>query len=120
MNVVICDDSILVRQHLRNVIQRMPDVSLVGEASTAGQSLAMMKSLKPDVAIMDIQFPDGNGVDVLRKVKVALPRLNVVMLTNHVNDMYKRACLQAGAAAFLDKSREFDRVSETLSDLAQG
>ncbi|MBT8401107.1 MAG: response regulator transcription factor [Rhodothermia bacterium] len=120
IRVVVCDDADAIRSRLVGMIRRLPHVTVAGEARTARTSVDLIKNVEPDVAILDIALPDGNGIDVLRDVKADLPDLTVIMLTNHANALYRRACLRAGAQYFFDKSAEFDRLASVLSQLTKG
>ncbi len=120
IRVVVCDDADAIRSRLVGMIRRLPHVTVAGEARTARTSVDLIKNTEPDVAILDIALPDGNGIDVLRDVKADLPELTVIMLTNHANALYRRACLRAGAQYFFDKSAEFDRLASVLAKLTQG
>ena len=120
IRVVVCDDADAIRSRLVGMIRRLPHVTVAGEARTARTSVDLIKNVEPDVAILDIALPDGNGIDVLRDVKTDFPDLTVIMLTNHANALYRRACLRAGAQYFFDKSAEFDRLASVLSQLTKG
>lgn len=119
VKVVVCDDADAIRSRLVGMIRRLPHVTVAGEARTARASLDLIKNIEPDVAILDIALPDGNGIDVLRNVKADFPDLTVIMLTNHANALYRRACLQAGAKYFFDKSAEFDRLAAVLTTMTR-
>lgn len=120
IKVVVCDDADAIRSRLVGMIRRLPHVTVAGEARTARTSINLIKDIEPDVAILDIALPDGNGIDVLRDVKADFPDLTVIMLTNHANALYRRACLRAGAQYFFDKSAEFDRLAAVLSGMTRG
>ncbi len=120
LKVVVCDDADGVRTRLVGMIRRLPHVTVAGEARNARSSVQLIKDVDPDVAILDIALPDGNGIDVLRDVKAEHPDLTVIMLTNHANALYRRACLRAGAKYFFDKSAEFDRLAKVLSEMSAG
>jgi DNA-binding NarL/FixJ family response regulator len=65
-------------------------------------------------------MPDGSGIDALKYIKRSAPQTEVIMLTNHANPFYQRACIRAGARYFFDKSTEFKRVSEVLNQMVRG
>ena len=117
LKVVLCDDSDFVRQHLTSVLKSIEGVDVVGEADTIKSSIKTINETEPDVVVLDIQFPDGSGIDALSTIKNQRPETKVIMLTNHANEMYKRACLRAGAAYFFDKSREFAEVPNAIRTL---
>ena len=118
LRVVLCEDADPVRARLAGMIGQIPRIRIAGEARDAQSSVKLIQKTRPEVAILDIKLPDGSGIDVLRRVKRDNPDLMVIMLTNHANALYRRACANAGAAYFFDKSAEFEKVSRVLADLA--
>ena len=114
MRIVLVDDSDIVRERLRAILN---GVEIVGEARDSLEAIDSIQELKPDVVILDIRLPNGSGIDVLQHIKESNPSTKVIMLTNYPYPQYRRKCLEAGADFFLDKSTEFDRLSEVLSQL---
>lgn len=120
ITVFVCDDADAVRTRLVSMIRRIPGVEVAGEARDARSCLDLVIRLRPSVAVLDIQLPDDNGIHVLRQIKKLAPDVVVIMLTNHSNAMYRRACIQAGAHFFFDKSTEFAKVGHVLKTMSQG
>jgi DNA-binding NarL/FixJ family response regulator len=89
----------------------VPDVRVVGEATTLAQSLQLLATLHPDVVVADLHLPDGDGRQVLAAAKRELPNSHVLILTNHAYPPLRQSCLALGADAFLDKANEFEQVS---------
>lgn len=117
LRIIVADDSVAVRQHLVALLAAMEHVQVVGEAGDVGRTLESVRVLQPEVVLLDIQMPGGNGITALRHIKREFPQTRVIMLTNHSNPFYRDVCLQAGADFFLDKSTEFERVGEVLGQL---
>ena len=117
LDVVVADDSPLVRTHLVALLSSIDRIRVVGEAESAGELLGLVDRLAPQVVVLDISMPGGNGIEALQQIKQGHPATVVIMLTNHSNDFYRRTCLQAGAAFFFDKSCEFECVGEVLARL---
>lgn len=92
-------------------------IQLIGEAHDAREATEAIRRLKPDVVILDIHMPGGNGIDVLRSIKQEAPATLVLMLTNFAYPEYRKRCMDAGADFFFDKSTEFDKVPEVLQGL---
>lgn len=90
---------------------------MVGEAGTLAASVETVLEQAPDVVVLDLQFPDGSGLQALSSIMKEKPDTTVIMLTNHANDLYRRACMNAGASYFFDKSREFGRVAKVIQSL---
>ena len=120
LNVVVADDSALVRTHLVSLLSSLERVRVVGQAENARQLIDLVDALEPQVVVLDISMPGGNGIQALEHILGAHPATRVIMLTNHSNDFYRRKCLNAGASFFFDKSREFERVSEVLGGWVRG
>lgn len=118
LRVVIADDSPLVRERLAAMLSDLAGVELVGQAVDAGGALTIIEQLNPDVAILDIRMPGGNGIQALEAVKRMAPAVCVIMLTAFPYPQYRQKCLQAGADYFFDKSTEFDNVAEAILALA--
>lgn len=116
INVLIADDSALIRDRLVDVISEIDDVCLIGQATTASEATALAQQHKPDVVILDIRMPGGNGIKALQTIKQTTSS-KVIMLTAYPYPQYRTKCLQLGADAFLDKNDEFDLVAEVLENL---
>ena len=120
LKVFICDDSATVRERLVIMALELPAVDVVGLADDAPGSLDAIRQARPDVVILDIRMPGGNGIDVLRQLKEENPAPKVIMLTNFAYAQYRKKCEEAGADYFLDKSTEFGRIPLALAQVLQG
>ncbi len=116
--VFIVDDSPYMRARLVEVCGRMERVRVVGEADGARKAIAEILELRPDSVLLDLDLAEGSGLDVLRSVRPQAPEIVFVVLTNHVEQPYRRACAAAGALYFLDKTREFEQVREVIARVA--
>ena len=112
--VFIVDDLPSMRERLRELVDALPDVSVVGDAGTPSEAIAGILATRPACVLLDYQLVGGTGVDVLRAVRPQMPGVVFVVLTNHPDPQYRRACLAAGADYFFDKSTEFDRIGDVL------
>lgn len=79
--------------------------------------LESVERLDPAILILDIQTRSGQGIDLLRRVRSEHPETDVIVLTNKVDRFYRRACLNAGARFFIDKSIEIDRIQDAVAQL---
>jgi DNA-binding NarL/FixJ family response regulator len=116
--VYIVEDSSAIRARLAEMLSRMERVSVVGEADSAREAVAGILRVRPDSVLLDLNLMGRTGIDVMRSVRPQAPDVVFVVLTNHAEPQYRRAATEAGAAYFLDKSREFDRVREVLEEIA--
>ena len=116
-NVYIVDDSASIRSRLAEMLTRLDGVSVVGEAASATEAIAGILRLKPDSVLLDLNLMGRTGIDVLRAVHSREPGIVFVVLTNHAEPQYRTACTKAGAAYFLDKSCDFDRVPDVIAQI---
>lgn len=116
--VYIVEDSAGIRARLADMLSRMERVSVVGEAGSAREAVAGILRVRPDSVLLDLNLMGRTGIDVMRSVRPAAPEIVFIVLTNHSEPQYRRAATDAGAAYFLDKSREFDRVRDVIAEIA--
>ena len=116
--VYIVEDSAAIRARLAEMLSRMERVSVVGEAGSAREAVAGILRERPDSVLLDLNLMGRTGIDVMRTVRPKAPEVVFVVLTNHAEPQYRRPAADAGAAYFLDKSREFDRVREVIAEIA--
>ena len=117
-NVYIVDDSPSIRSRLVEMLAAMPDVNLAGQAASAGDAVDGILLTRPDSVLLDLNLSGRSGIEVLRAVHKREPGIVFVVLTNHAEPPYRRACSIAGAAYFLDKSTEFERVRDVIAEIA--
>jgi len=117
VQVLIVDDSAIVRFRLAEMVESVEHVAVVGQAQGATQGITALRELRPDLVILDIQMPDGDGVAVLEAAKQLDPAPAVMMLTNYVDDYHRLRCRTAGADFFLDKSKQFEEIPNILRGL---
>ena len=118
MKVFIADDSVEVR---KRIIAMLAELHLIGSFEEAGNvqdAIHALHEFMPDVVILDIQMPGGSGIDVLSEIEKKDHVPVVIMLTNYPYPQYRKRCLEAGADFFFDKSDEFERVVEVVSNIS--
>jgi DNA-binding NarL/FixJ family response regulator len=118
LKVLIADDSALVRERLAAMVSDLEGVEIVGQATNAPEAMEIIERLNPDVVILDIRMPGGNGIQVLETIKASGTGSVVIMLTAFPYPQYRQKCLEAGADYFFDKATEFDRVIPVIEQLA--
>jgi two-component system response regulator DevR len=110
--VFLLDDHEVVRRGLRELFEAEDDLTVVGEGATAQEALARVPSSKPDVAVLDVRLPDGDGVEVCRDLRSAMPELKCLMLTSYADDEALFSAILAGASGYgLKQIRGSDLVS---------
>lgn len=104
IRVIIADDHMLVVESLRKVLDSEQDITCVGMANNGIEAIRMARDLKPDVAILDVDMPDMDGIETTCKIKADFPEISVLILTAYDYEEYIIACLEAGADGFVLKA----------------
>ncbi len=120
IRILIADDHAVVREGTRTLLEREPDMEVVGEAADGEEALRLLNKLKPDVAILDISMPKLSGIEVTRQIKPQLPTLAILILTAYDNDEYVFALLEAGAAGYLLKDVPSREVVDAVRAVHSG
>jgi two-component system, NarL family, response regulator NreC len=111
IRILLADDHTVMRAGLRLLLERQPDLVVVGEAEDGRQAVALADSQEPDVAVMDIGMPNLNGIEAARQIAAKHPQTSVVILSMHSDESYVMRALKAGARAYLMKdSAEADLI----------
>ena len=103
IKVFLLDDHELVRVGVKDFLETQPDIRVIGEAGTASSALARLPALRPDVAILDVRLPDGDGVSVCREIRTQMPEVACLMLTSFEDDRALFDAVMAGAAGYVLK-----------------
>ena len=101
--VFLVDDHEVVRVGIRELLSASPDLEVVGEAGSVTEALTMVPASNPDVAVLDVRLPDGNGIELCRELRSRMPELNVLMLTSFTDDEALFDAIMAGASGFVLK-----------------
>ena len=120
IRVLLADDHQLMRSGVRLMLEREPDVSVVGEANDGREAVALAKSLKPDVVVMDIGMPNLNGIEAAHQMTGESPGLAIVMLSMHSDESYVLRALKAGARGYLLKDSAEADLSKAVHVVAGG
>lgn len=103
IKVFLLDDHEVVRRGVRALLEAESDIEVVGEAGTADQALARVPALRPDVAVLDVRLPDGDGISVCRELRSRMPELTCLMLTSFTDEEALFDAVMAGAAGYVLK-----------------
>ncbi|MDR3254208.1 MAG: response regulator transcription factor [Synergistaceae bacterium] len=120
IRILLADDHPLTRAGLVAWIKNEPDFELVAEAEDGESAWRAMSELKPDVALLDIEMPEGSGIEVAERAKKAKLPVRVVMLTAYRAQQYVMASLRAGALGFVLKTAPFDQLSAAVRSAFEG
>jgi two-component system, NarL family, response regulator DevR len=103
IKVFLLDDHEIVRRGVRDLLEAESDITVIGEAGTASSALARIPALQPDVAVLDVRLPDGDGVSVCREIRSRMPEVACLMLTSFGDDEALFDAIMAGAAGYVLK-----------------
>ena len=103
IRIFLLDDHEVVRSGVRNILSAEVDIEVIGEAGTMASALAQVPELRPDVAVLDVRLPDGDGVSVCREIRSILPGTACLMLTSYGDDQALLGAIMAGAAGYVLK-----------------
>jgi DNA-binding NarL/FixJ family response regulator len=103
IKVFLLDDHEIVRRGVKDMLEAEPDITVIGEAGTAESALARIPALMPDVAVLDVRLPDGDGVTVCREIRSRMPEVGCLMLTSFGDDEALFDAIMAGAAGYVLK-----------------
>ena len=120
ISVFLLDDHEIVRRGLADLLEAEDDIVVVGEAATAAQALTQVPALLPDVAVLDVRLPDGDGVSVCRDLRSQFPDLACLMLTSFADDEALFGAIMAGASGYLLKQVSGVDLVGAIRTLAAG
>jgi two-component system, NarL family, response regulator DevR len=120
IRVFLLDDHEVVRRGIADLLDQERDLEVVGEASTASEALARVPAVRPDVAVLDVRLPDGDGVTVCRDLRSQLPDLRCLMLTSFADEDALLDAIMAGAAGYVLKQIRGGELVEAIRAVASG
>jgi len=120
ITVFLLDDHEVVRRGVRELLEAEGDIEVVGEAGTAQQAFGRVHALDPDVAVLDVRLPDGDGVSVCREIRSRHPRTACLMLTSFADDEARLHAIMAGAVGFVLKQVRGNDLVNSIRRVAAG
>jgi DNA-binding NarL/FixJ family response regulator len=120
IKVFLLDDHEIVRRGVRDMLEAEPDITVIGEAGTAESALARIPALRPDVAVLDVRLPDGDGVSVCREIRSRMPQVACLMLTSFGDDEALFDAIMAGAAGYVLKQIRGTDLIGAVRTVARG
>jgi two-component system response regulator DevR len=120
IRVFLLDDHEVVRKGVLALLSTNSDITVVGEAGTAAEALALVPDLRPDVAVLDVRLPDGDGVQVCRELRAGMPELACLMLTSYADDEALFQSVLAGASGYVLKEVRGGDLVRAIRVVAQG
>jgi DNA-binding NarL/FixJ family response regulator len=120
IKVFLLDDHEIVRRGVKDMLEAEPDIVVIGEAGTAESALARIPALRPDVAVLDVRLPDGDGVSVCREIRSRMPEVACLMLTSFGDDEALFDAIMAGAAGYVLKQIRGTDLIGAVRTVARG
>jgi len=120
IRVILAEDHAVVRQGTKQLLDRYPDIEVIGEAGDGEEAVTLVKELRPDVAVMDVRMPRMTGIEATVKVKEECPEVAVLALTAHDDDEYVFALLESGANGYLLKTAEAEELVKAIRAVHAG
>jgi two-component system response regulator DevR len=120
LRIVLVDDHEVVRLGLRSLLERQPDLVVVGEAETAQEAVSAVESLAPDVVVLDIRLPGRSGVEACAEIKRRRPETKIVVLTSYAEDEVLLDAIAAGAEGYVLKQVGSDDLVRALRRVGRG
>jgi DNA-binding NarL/FixJ family response regulator len=120
VRVFLLDDHEVVRRGVHDLLDAEPDLTVVGEAGTVAQALARVPALRPDVAVLDVRLPDGDGVSVCRELRSRMPELACLMLTSFDDEEALLDAIMAGASGYVLKQISGTDLVSAVRTVASG
>lgn len=120
MRILICDDHKIVRDGLRQILQRLEGVTSIEEAGDGNELLNILKNETFDVILLDITLPEKNGLEILQTVRSKWPSTNVLMLSMHPQEQYAMRALNLGASGYLTKDTASEELLLAVKRVSEG
>jgi two-component system, NarL family, response regulator DevR len=120
IGVFLLDDYEIVRKGVRDLLEVHPDIRVVGEAGTASSALALIPAVRPDVAVLDLRLPDGDGVSVCREIRSSMPEVACLILTSFGDEEALFDAVMAGAAGYVLKQIRGSDLVGAIRTVASG
>ena len=120
LRVLLVDDAQIVLDRLGRALKAISNVDVIGCCRSCREAIRRIDALRPDLVVLDVSLPDGNGYDVLQHIHQHNPKTIVYVFSNDASDVVKRRFVGAGATRFFDKPMEFEALCDAISNTANG
>jgi DNA-binding NarL/FixJ family response regulator len=120
IGILLADDHTLVRAGIRALVERLPNVKVVGEAKDGREAILLVRELEPDLVLMDIAMPGLNGLEATARICKETPKVRVIILSMYANEEYVREAIEAGAAGYLVKKSAAVELEQAIIAVASG
>ena len=120
IRVFLVDDHEVVRRGIADLLTSDPELTVIGEAASYAQAMARVPALKPDVAVLDVRLPDGNGIELCRELHSLMPELHCLILTSFTDEQAMLDAILAGASGYVVKDIRGMELARAVHDVGAG
>jgi DNA-binding NarL/FixJ family response regulator len=120
IQILLADDHVMLRQGTAEILRKEADIEVVGEADDGQQAIDLARRLQPDIVVMDVRMPVLSGIEATRRIREALPEVQVLVLTAYDDDQYVFSLLQAGASGYLLKTAPVSELVKAIRLVKSG
>ncbi len=120
MNIILVDDHVLFREGVASLLDAQPDINVLGQAASVAEAVALTRELHPDLILMDISLPDGNGLTATRKILAEFPDIKIVFLTVHEDDDRLFEAIKNGGTGYLLKNTRTQELLKMIENVRRG
>jgi DNA-binding NarL/FixJ family response regulator len=117
---VIIDDHVIIRQSLKALINTIPDLEAMAEGSNPAGILEICEKNQPDILLMDISFPEHNGIDFIKNIKKYYPKISILVVSTHPEQLYALKAIKAGASGYINKSQPLEDYLTAVEMVLEG
>lgn len=114
--VLIVDDSPMIVERIFEILEELSCISYVGKALNFTEAVELLEEQRYDAALLDINLPGKNGIELLSYIKANYPHMKIIMLSNQSDDYYRNLCKTLGSDSFIDKTSEFEDIPKTIKE----
>ena len=118
LSVLLVEDSVPIRQRLASLFCESPRVRIVGEAGTIDEALFLIRKSPPEAVVLDLELPDGSGLELLRFLREKSPACHIIVLTTYDLTELRQYCAELGVPDFFNKATQFDEAALRLHQIA--
>lgn len=119
MDILLVDDHAATREELASLIETQDDLNVVGQAANGEDGVRLAKELRPDIILMDVVMPGMNGIATTEAVRASLPKVRVLVLSNHTGENLVKVMLLAGATGYVRKDRAYEELVPAIRSVAK-
>ncbi len=117
IKVLIVDDSPMIISRISELLEEVKGIDAIRSSTSYNEAVELLKTFKPDVALLDVNLPGKSGIELLEYIKKYFPASLAIMVTNQATAFHRDECFKIGADYFIDKSKDFDDIPLILSKL---